>query len=151
MLAAALGGEVAPAAKPEWGYCPVNITVPGQTDVMLAGIAWSSPQFQCHFKEVSRAPEGAVVLASSPACKVQAFRVGQRSYGFQYHFEYTRGQIEGFGRDARCQKEMAEAGLTASDLAKQIGEHHETFERLGERLCRNIAMLMFPVSRKLRG
>jgi len=30
-----------------------------------------------------------VVLASNPACRIQAMRVGSRAYGFQYHVEVT--------------------------------------------------------------
>jgi len=150
LLAAALGGQVARAAKPEWGFCRITQTPPGNTDVMLAGIPWTTHQFQSHFCEVTKAPEGATVLASSPDCRVQCFKAGLRSYGFQYHFEYTRDQIEGFARDQACQKEMAQAGLTPPDLLKQAAEHADTFDRLSNRLCANIAAFMFPATARLR-
>jgi GMP synthase (glutamine-hydrolysing) len=150
MLAKALGGDVAPASKPEWGFCRVTQTPPGNVDVMLAGQPWGTYQFQSHFQEVSKVPDGATVLASSKDCKVQILRAGLRSYGFQFHFEFTRAQIEGFTRDQTCQKEMAQAGLTPPDLLRQLEEHYDTFDRLATRQCQQIATLMFPSVSKLR-
>lgn len=150
LLAKALGGEVAPAAKPEWGFCRVTQTPPGNVDIVLAGIPWGSWQFQSHFQEVTKAPDGATVLAGSKDCKVQCFKAGLRSYGFQYHFEFTRAQIDGFARDQTCQKEMAQAGLSPADLAKQLDEYYESFDRLSTRLCQNLAGVMFPAKRRMR-
>ncbi len=150
LLAKALGGDVAPAAKPEWGFRRITQTPAGNTDVMLAGIPWSSYQFQSHFFEVSKLPDGATLLSSSPDCKVQAFKAGLRTYGFQHHFEFTRPQIEGFARDQACQKQMAQAGLAPGDLSKQLDEHYDTYDRLSTRLCASIAGLLFPVVRRLK-
>ncbi|HEY8581685.1 MAG TPA: hypothetical protein VIL49_02020, partial [Capillimicrobium sp.] len=36
-------------------------------------------------------PEGAVRLAGSEACPQQAFRVGDRAYGLQFHLELLEG------------------------------------------------------------
>ena len=40
-------------------------------------------------------PEGAVLLAQSPGCPHQAFRYGNRVYGFQFHMELNRDLIAG--------------------------------------------------------
>ncbi|MDQ1720285.1 MAG: hypothetical protein QOI26_19, partial [Pseudonocardiales bacterium] len=37
----------------------------------------------------SELPPGAVLLASSPVCEVQAFRVGRLAWGIQFHIETT--------------------------------------------------------------
>ncbi len=137
LLGAALGSEVGPMEMPEAGLLPVDITPAGQTDPILAGIAWRSWQFQMHSYEVKSVPAEATLLASTTACKVQAFRAGLRSYGFQYHFECDRAMIEAYGRE--CRTELHKAGSTTEELARQCERHYEMFARLADRLCLNIA------------
>ncbi len=150
LVAKALGGEVGPIAggKAEWGFVRADHTVAGQTDTMLAGIPWTTYPLQMHWQEVSKVPEGAVVLQSSGACRVQAFRVGLRTYGFQYHPETTREQVERLGRDAEVAAEMQRAGLTAQAFAQQAAERYEGFARASERLLSNFAACMFPLRRR---
>jgi GMP synthase-like glutamine amidotransferase len=38
-------------------------------------------------------PDGAVILARSDACEIQAFRFGDRAYGLQSHVEVTRETV----------------------------------------------------------
>lgn len=142
LLAAALGGEVTKMDKPEIGMHPVDITVPGQTDTILSGIAWRSWQFQTHSWEVKTPPPGAAVLASSAQCKVQCFRAGLRSYGFQYHFEADRPMIEALAKESPG--EMVAAGLTAELLRQQLDQRYEMFARLADRLSVNIATYLIP-------
>lgn len=145
LIAAALGGKVGPMDKPEWGFHNISILPPGQTETILAGIAWNSPQFCAHCQEVKDPPTDATILASSEACKVQAFRVGLRTYGFQYHFECDRAMIEDLARrdHAGCHA----VGLDESRLAVQLDEHYTEFARLSDRLCTNIATYLFPLQR----
>ncbi len=42
-------------------------------------------------------PSGAVVLAQSPLCAVQAIRVGERAYGLQFHVEATAATVPDWG------------------------------------------------------
>lgn len=150
LIAAALGGEVGPSEKPEVGFCRVQQTVPGNTDTMLAGVPWGTYQFQSHGCEVKKAPPDSVVLASSAGCKVQCFRVGLRTYGFQFHFEAERSDIDAFARDGFTQSLCEKSGISAADLKKQADEHYDTFARIGNRLCDNVATYMFPALKKLR-
>lgn len=153
LIAKALGGEVAPmgaggaagAAGAEWGFCPVKQTVAGNTDTILAGVPWSTHQLQMHFQEVSKLPEGATLLMTSAACKVQAYRVGLRTYGFQFHCECTRNEIERFSRDAQTLSEMHKGGITPAEFQRQAAEHYDTFARVSDRLIGNVAAYMFPL------
>jgi GMP synthase-like glutamine amidotransferase len=52
---------------------------------------------QWHSVEVVRPPAGAVVLASSPACRVQAMRVGGRAWSMQYHVEAEPDTVADWG------------------------------------------------------
>ena len=38
--------------------------------------------------------DGAVLLSKSAGCPQQAFRYGERVYGFQFHLEFTRTVVE---------------------------------------------------------
>lgn len=71
------------------GFTPVTFTPEGRADPIFAGFGDGMDTFQWHSTEVTRLPEGAVVLASNDACAVQAFRLGTLSYGLQYHVELT--------------------------------------------------------------
>lgn len=87
LLADALGGEVRPAARPEIGVFEVALNGHGERHPLFAGLPASARLTQWHAAEVVRAPAGARVLAASPACAVQAFAVGERAFGLQFHAE----------------------------------------------------------------
>ncbi len=152
MIAKALGGEVGPmeAAPGEFGFGDVTITVPGQTETMMAGIPWSSRQWQAHSQEVKKLPDGAVLLATGKACKVQAFKAGMRTYGFQYHFESDRADIDTFLADQWSRQLMEKLGLSAGDVARQADDFYPVFDRLGNRLCGNFTQYLFPSVSRLR-
>ena len=44
---------------------------------------------QWHFDAITALPPGAVTVASSPGCDVQAFRLGRLAWGIQFHIETT--------------------------------------------------------------
>lgn len=142
MLGAALGGEIAPMARGEYGFHTVTLSPAGHTDPILAGVRWSMPAFQTHGREVVKGPPGAQILASSKACKVQAFRIGLRSYGFQWHFEADRSGVDAFLKNAAAG--LAESGMSPDQAAKQADEQYAEFARLSDRICVNIASLLTP-------
>lgn len=140
-IAVALGGKVEKMAAPEVGVLPVSLSMPGQTETILAGIPWSCPQLHSHGYQVTQAPAGAVVLASSRACKVQAYRAGQRTFGFQYHFECDRAMTsEMFDRSMGLAEK---AGVTRAAMEDQHAEHAEMMHRAADRLCVNLASFAF--------
>lgn len=145
LLAAALGGEVAPMEQPEVGFQTVNLTGSGQTETMLAGVAWSSPQFCHHGREITKTPAGAVVLASSKQCRVQAFRIGMRSYGFQFHLEADQRMIRELSAEAK--DDLHRAGYTEDEIEQQIQAKHPEFARLADRICVNVAAFLMPTAR----
>ncbi|MFT7841179.1 type 1 glutamine amidotransferase [Saccharothrix sp. BKS2] len=90
LLAAATGGQVRPAAQgPEVGVMLVAKRDAAGDDPLFAELPWTPDVLQFHTDEVSFLPPTAVLLASSPRCANQAFRVGDRAYGVQFHIETT--------------------------------------------------------------
>ncbi len=76
LLAAALGGRVGPAAEPEIGMLSVSLTEAGRAHRLFAGLPDAPKTLQWHSAEVLEPPDDAVVLASTPACLVNAMAVG---------------------------------------------------------------------------
>lgn len=68
---------------------PVRITLTrdGQHDALLGVLPVSFDAFVGHKEAISQLPPHAVLLASSAACPVQAFRVGSHVYATQFHPE----------------------------------------------------------------
>lgn len=145
LLAAALGGTVGPMDEPEVGFHTIKLEPIGHTETILAGIQWEAPQFCHHGYEVKSLPPGAMSLASSKRCKIQAFRAGLRSYGFQFHFEVDqRGVREHI---AAAREDLHRAGYTEDEIEQQLDRHYATFARLANRLCVNIATYLMPTGR----
>lgn len=102
LIAKALGARVCRNPVKEIGWFPVSLTPEAAADPVLGGI--ESPQEVFHWHgETFDLPPGAVHLASSPACRHQAFHVHHRLYGFQFHLEVTPEMIADWcTQDANC-------------------------------------------------
>ena len=69
------------------GAVPVTLTREGRRDPLLRGLPATFDAFVGHKEAISVLPRHAVLLASSPACPVQAFRIGSHVYATQFHPE----------------------------------------------------------------
>lgn len=69
------------------GAVPVTLTEDGAADPLFSVLPTTFAAFVGHKEAVRTPPADAVVLASSPACPVQAFRVGRNCYATQFHPE----------------------------------------------------------------
>ena len=65
----------------------VELTDAGRDDALFAGLPDSFEAFGGHKEAASQLPRHVIRLASSPACPVQAFRVGANVYATQFHPE----------------------------------------------------------------
>lgn len=143
LLAAALEGEVGPMAAPEVGFAGVALTEAGLADPLLAGFAPAFETFQWHGSEVTRLPEGAVILAANPACPVQAMRWGRHAYGFQYHVEITPATVPEWQRIPAyaASLETALGPVEAVRLEGSVGPRLPAFREAARRLDANLASL----------
>ncbi|MEP7088677.1 MAG: glutamine amidotransferase [Nocardioidaceae bacterium] len=81
------GGAVDRSHAEPIGRVPVTLTPAGRRDPLLVDVPTEFEAFVGHKEAISRLPTGAVHLASSPGCPVQAFRVGENVYATQFHPE----------------------------------------------------------------
>lgn len=93
LLARALGAGVRRNPAKEIGWYDVSPTEAGAADPVIGHIAPRTPIFQWH-GDTFDIPQGAVHLAESDLCTNQAFRYGDRAYGFQFHLEVDKPMIE---------------------------------------------------------
>ncbi|WP_137845555.1 glutamine amidotransferase [Microbacterium sp. 2FI] len=66
---------------------PVTLTDEGAADPLLAGLPRRFEAFVGHKEAISALPPAATLLASSPTCPVQMFRVLHNVYATQFHPE----------------------------------------------------------------
>ena len=92
LLARALGARVTKNPEPEVGLLPVQLTNAGASDPLFVGWPRQAPVVQWH-SDTFALPAGATLLATSPACRHQAFRYGSRAYGLQFHPEVTADMV----------------------------------------------------------
>jgi GMP synthase (glutamine-hydrolysing) len=127
LLAHAIGGrvEVNPNGY-EVGTIDVQLTEEGARDPLLGSVSGGRRVLEAHSTHrdsVILLPPGARILATTAKTPVQAFRVGARAWGVQFHPEFTsdimRRYIE--GRANVIEKEAKERGEDPG-LAKKRAE-----------------------------
>lgn len=85
LIANALGARVYPGREKEIGWFPVCVEAGSEASF---GFPTSTLAFHWH-GETFDLPPDAVHLASSEACRHQAFQLGERVLAFQFHLETT--------------------------------------------------------------
>jgi GMP synthase (glutamine-hydrolysing) len=92
-LARALGAAVIPSPRRELGFVPVHVTEATMDDPLASSFEDGDLVFQWH-RDTFDLPEGAVRLLEGEAVTNQAFRAGEMAWGFQFHIEVTREELE---------------------------------------------------------
>ncbi|MBN8912317.1 MAG: type 1 glutamine amidotransferase [Rhizobiales bacterium] len=144
LLADALGGKVGPGPRPEVGALTISKTEAGRADALLAGVPDPIEVLQWHGAEVKSLPEGAVHLARSDACEIQAFRYGRRAYGLQCHVEATQDTVANWVAIPEYEKAL-EATLgpgSAARLAAQVADRLPVYTSISRALYTNFKTLI---------
>jgi GMP synthase-like glutamine amidotransferase len=139
LLAAACGGSVERGRiGPELGLRRVHLTDAAEADPLLHGLPRVAPAVQWHFDEIVTLPPGATLLASSPMYPHQAFRVGERAWGVQFHPEAGPSMV------ARWAREDAAAldGAAPADVAAEVERAWPDLERTWAPVARRFAAVV---------
>ena len=91
LLAKAAHAPVTRAEEPEIGWYPIELLPEAQDDPVFSALPRRMTALQWHYYRFGL-PGGAVPLAQSPVC-LQAFRLGERAWGLQFHCEVTAGLL----------------------------------------------------------
>jgi len=144
LLADALGGRVAPGSRPEVGALSIMQTEEGRRDPLFAGVPDPIEVLQWHGAEVTALPEGAVQLARSDACEVQAFRYGTHAYGLQCHVEVTRDTVADWAAIPEYARALeATLGAGAVDqLAAEVSARLPGYTSVARQLYANFKTLI---------
>jgi GMP synthase (glutamine-hydrolysing) len=126
LIAKAAGARVYSLCEPDIGWAPVEVTDAGGEDPLLGRLPRRFDAFHWHYYTYDL-PDAAVELARSPTC-TQALRLGESTWGIQFHAEVTLPQIELWTE--QNEDEPVPRGLL-SESRRRIGESNE----LGRRLC----------------
>lgn len=123
VLARALDRAVPPSPVREVGFEPVRPTAEAADDALLSHLGDGDMHFQWH-QDTVELPEGAVVLATGDRVPVQAFRVGDRAWGVQFHLEVDRAEV-GWWLDVYADK--------GGDIASSWGKSEDAVRSETER------------------
>lgn len=96
LLAAALGAPVYRGPHDEIGPGSVALTEHGRNDRVLGASGLTELPVVHWHSETFDLPRGSTLLASSVLYPRQAFRVGSRAYGLQFHVEVDHALIAGW-------------------------------------------------------
>jgi GMP synthase (glutamine-hydrolysing) len=128
LLAASLGARVYSGTQPEVGVLPVTLTDDGRSDPVFAGIPPEFLTLQWH-GDTFDLPDGATLLASSPAYPNQAFRLGQTAYGVQFHVEVTEQMAREWAQ-VPAYAEYADRVLGAGGIDRLMTDFDAARERM---------------------
>jgi GMP synthase-like glutamine amidotransferase len=140
LLAAALGAPVVSQRWEEMGTLDVFLTEDGRKDHLFSGIPEVFTTFQWHHDSFD-IPEGAALLASSPACPHQALRVGDSAWGVQFHPEVSANIIRDW-----CAWDHSTAAQTdrlIADFSRSSEVYRATSRRLVSNFVQQLSASIF--------
>ncbi|WP_113702913.1 type 1 glutamine amidotransferase [Nonomuraea lactucae] len=139
MLAQVAGGEVTGSAgAPENGSVPVTLRPDAASDPLFHGLPPVVPAIEHHVDAVTALPPNATWLAETAACPYQAFRVGERAWGVQFHPEILPERIrtwkvDGFDPDEVYAGAVADESVSTPIWHEVAGRFAHLVLRAGPR------------------
>jgi GMP synthase (glutamine-hydrolysing) len=129
LLAEAAGVTPRRSTVPEIGWYEIEITAAGRDDPLTAPLAPSFEGFGWHSYECPL-PPGTVPLAGSETC-LQAFRIGERAWGIQFHAEVSFADAESWIRHYDTDPDAVAAGIDPDALWGESEPRLEDWNALG--------------------
>lgn len=133
LLAEACGAPVERATEPEIGWFDIDVTDEGVRDPVIGGLAPRFSAFQWHSYR-SPLPPSAVELATN-AAGLQAYRLGDRAWGIQFHAEVTEVDAVSWAVNYAVDEDAVRLGIDADTLSAEILERIGEWNALGRDLC----------------
>ena len=127
LIARAVGAKVGPADAAEVGWHTVNVNATGRDDPVVGVLPERLDAFQWHYYGFEL-PAGAELLADKDAAR-QAYRLGERTWGVQFHPEVTRHMLDYWFVEG--EKELPDPDR----VKRETDEHLATWNAHGRALC----------------
>jgi GMP synthase (glutamine-hydrolysing) len=122
LISEALGAKTLRSPNKEIGMYSIEILDAAKEDPIFKKLPKTFDVMHWH-SDMPGIPDGGVLLAKSEGCPQQAFKYGDRIYGFQFHLEPTKELIEGMiancpedlkpGRYIRSEEELLNSDFDA--------------------------------------
>src|ERR1700722_8763713 len=122
------------------GTVTVSLTPEGQRDPLLGGLPATFDAFTGHKEAISHLPRHALLLATSPGCPVQTFRIGSRVYATQFHPELDAAGLStriDVYKDAGYFPPAQADELKARAARRDVVYPHEILRHFARRFARN--------------
>jgi GMP synthase-like glutamine amidotransferase len=139
ILARARGVEVVRGPVREVGFEAVRPTAAAADDPLLSVLQDEERVLQWH-EDTHELPDGAVLLATNDAIPVQAYRVGDRAWGVQFHLEVDALEFGWWLEVADAEVDLeAEWGKTADAMRAEATSHMPRQETRGREIFARFA------------
>jgi GMP synthase (glutamine-hydrolysing) len=137
MLARALDRSVHPAGIREFGFQTLHLTPDAARDPLLPVFEDGDAVFHWH-EDTFELPHDAVLLGTGDDVPLQAFRVGDRAWGLQFHLEIDRPELERW-LEAAGEDVVRSWGMPSAEVLTQADRFLPTQERKARELFRRFA------------
>lgn len=136
LIGAALGVQAERSPHKEIGVFPIEVTPEAENDPIFKQFPKQFPVMHWH-NDMPGIPDGGVLLAKSAGCPRQAFRYGDRVYGFQFHLELTQQNVADIAQHcgddlAAGQYVFSAKDLLSLDLTAINNKMHVTLDYLAQ-------------------
>lgn len=140
LLAEATGGLVERAKTgPVVGAALVAKRDAAARDPVFGGLPFTPDVLEWHYDEITELPPGAVLLAASPTCRHEAFRVGAAAWGVQFHIESTPEAVTAWARASR--PDLESRGVDVDAVLDHAVAVHAELEQVWRPVAERFAAL----------
>jgi GMP synthase (glutamine-hydrolysing) len=144
MLAWSLDAEITKAPVREIGFEPIWPLATAADDRLLAHYDPGDHVFQWHM-DTFALPDGAELLVTGDGVHHQAYRVGDRTWGVQFHFEIDRAEIETWLTAFEATEDLAVTwGKPSDEVRAEADRYLAIHQDKGRRVFERFAELAAP-------
>jgi len=147
LLSEAAGGAPRRAREPEIGWYEVEVTDAGAEDPLIGPLAPRFEAFEWHSYETGL-PVDAVVLARTPVC-AQAYRLGERAWGIQFHAEVSATDALGWIQHYHVDPDAVRLGIEPAAFRAESEPRIAAWNQLGRDLCARFLAAVADASRAI--
>jgi GMP synthase (glutamine-hydrolysing) len=141
LLAWALDAEVGEGPVREIGFEPIHPTAEAAGDRLFSHFADGDRAFQWH-GDAFELPAGASLLATGDLVQNQAFRVGDRAWGTQFHLEVNGAELDFWLNEFANEGDLqSDWGKSESEVRREAARYIADHEARGREVFMRFASL----------